>query len=40
MINNISFDENVSDDDRLEATKIFNRAYNDGIDDSMSALIS
>ena len=40
MINNIMFDKNVPDDERLEAIEIFNRAYNDGIDDSMSALIS
>lgn len=35
MIDNIMFDKNVSDDERLEAIKIFNHAYNDGIDDSM-----
>lgn len=40
MIDNIMFDKNVPDDERLEAIEIFNRAYNDGIDDSMPALIS
>lgn len=35
MIDNIMFDKNVPDDERLETIKIFNRAYNDGIDDSM-----
>lgn len=35
MIDNIMFDKNVPDDERLETIKIFDRAYNDGIDDSM-----
>lgn len=35
MIDEIKFDKNVSYNERLEAIEIFNRAYNDGIDDSM-----
>lgn len=35
MIGNIAFDKNVPDDERLEAIRIFNHAYNDDMDDSM-----